>query len=75
MGALQGAQKNIVFVQHIVFGRLALGGGAVALPKFTLGPEHLETSFAVAVANSAAAEASMELAKKAADIFAQFGAR
>ena len=23
MGALQGAQKNIVFVQHIVFGRLA----------------------------------------------------
>ena len=22
-GALQGAQKNIVFVQHIVFGRLA----------------------------------------------------
>ena len=47
----------------------------ILIPKFTVGPEHLETSFAVAVANSAAAEASMELAKKAADIFAQFGAR
>jgi hypothetical protein len=34
-----------------------------------------EASFAVAVANSAAADASIELAKKAADIFAQFGAR
>jgi hypothetical protein len=39
--------------------------------RSTLDKPEEEASFAVAVANSAAAEASMELAKKAADIAVQ----
>merc|ERR1719327_1414979 len=39
--------------------------------RSTLDKPEEDASFAVAVANSAAAEASMELAKKAADICAQ----
>merc|ERR1719487_241402 len=40
--------------------------------RFTLERPEEEASLAVAVANSVAAEASMELAKKAADIAAYF---
>merc|ERR550537_1869970 len=70
-GRREGLDANSLKARHAPAASFlsvrALTNGARSTPDT---PEE-EASFAVAVANSAAAEASMELAKKAADIAAQ----
>merc|ERR1719171_2132885 len=67
----EGLDANSLKARHAPAASFLAVRALMTGARSTLATPEKEASFAVAVANSAAAEASMELAKKAADIAVQ----